>query len=165
MKSGVLLKSKMIGNIDNKILLIVTFILIFSIVSIFVFFLSQPEKKWGKVCFKEYCFDVQLAQNSIDRTKGLMFKKSLKQNEGMLFLFDKEAKYSFWMKNTLIPLDIIWINKDNKIVFISESNQPCRRFFCPLITPVTNAKYVLEVNSGIIQKIGLKLADELSLKY
>ena len=150
---------------DNKILLIVIFVFVFLTAGLFILFTNQSEKKWGRVCFKEYCFNVQLVQNSIERTKGLMFQKSLEQNKGMLFLFNKEAKYSFWMKNTLIPLDIIWINKDNKIVFISESNQPCRRFFCPLITPVTNAKYVLEVNSGIIQKIGLKLADELSLKY
>ena len=150
---------------DSKFFLIFIFILIFFILSLFFFFWIKSEKKWGRVCFKEYCFNVQLAQNNIERTKGLMFKKSLEQSKGMLFLFKKEAKHSFWMKNTLISLDIIWISKDNKVVFISENNQPCKWNDCPSIKPTVDAKYVLELNSGIVQKIGLKLADELILKY
>ncbi|MBI1866362.1 MAG: DUF192 domain-containing protein [Candidatus Staskawiczbacteria bacterium] len=166
---------------NSKILLITIFVLIFFLSALFLFFQNQFGKnglsagplrrsssesnRQGKVCFKEYCFDVKLAQNSAERTKGLMFQKTLEQNKGMLFLFDKEARYSFWMKNTLIPLDIIWIDKDNKVVFISENNQPCKLYICASINPTADAKYVLEVNSGIIQKIGLKLSDELSLAY
>ena len=150
---------------DNKIFLIVISVLIFLISALFLFFINQPEKKWGRVCFKKYCLDVKLAQNSIERTQGLMFQKSLEQNKGMLFLFDKEAKHSFWMKNTLIPLDIIWINENNKVVFISENNQLCSWRYCPLIKPGADAKYVLEVNGGTVQKMGLKLADELNLTY
>ncbi len=149
----------------NKIFLIVLSILIFLISISFLFFINQPEKKWGKVCFKEYCFDVQLAQNGIERTKGLMFQESLEQNKGILFLFDKESKYSFWMKNTFISLDIIWIDKNNNVVFISENNQPCKWYNCPSIKPTTDAKYVLEVNSGIVKKIDLKVGDELNLVY
>lgn len=150
---------------DNKIFLVVIFILIFLISGVFLVFIKQPEKKWGKVCFKEHCFDVQLAQNNVERTKGLMFQKSLEQNKGMLFLFDKEVKHSFWMKNTFISLDIIWINQNNKIVFISENNQPCKWYDCPSIKPIADARYVLEVNSGIVKKIELKIGDELSLIY
>ncbi|OGZ70368.1 MAG: hypothetical protein A2904_00605 [Candidatus Staskawiczbacteria bacterium RIFCSPLOWO2_01_FULL_33_9] len=156
---------------DNKIFLVAIFILIFLISAGFLFFMGAAPKRGesrpvtGRVCFKEYCFDVQLAQNAIDKTKGLMFQKSLEQNRGMLFLFDKEAKYSFWMQNTLIPLDIIWINENKRVVFISESNQPCTWSSCPSITPTADAKYVLELNSGVVQKIGLKLGNELSLIY
>ncbi|MDO8740803.1 MAG: DUF192 domain-containing protein [Candidatus Woesearchaeota archaeon] len=149
---------------DNKVFIII-FVLLFLTFLSFLFFTNQSEKKWGKVCFKEHCFNVQLAKNNIERTKGLMFQKSLEQNQGMLFLFDKEAKYPFWMKNTFIPLDIIWIDKNNKIVFISENNQPCKWYYCPSVNPGVDAKYILEVNSGIVKKIGLKLADELSLTY
>lgn len=164
---------------DNKILLFISkatsspiiaiFILVFSISVLFLFFTNQSEKnglpagRQGVACFKEYCFDVKLAQSGVEITKGLMFQKSLEQNKGMLFLFDKEAKYSFWMKNTLIPLDIIWINKNNKIVSISENNQPCKWYYCSSIKPTADAKYVLEVNSGIVQKVGLKIGDEIVL--
>ena len=153
------------NNMDNKVFLIAIFIFIFLIVGLFTLFINQLEKKWGQACFKEYCFDVQLAQNSIEKTRGLMFQKSLEQNKGMLFLFNKEAKYSFWMKNTLIPLDIIWINEDKRVVFISENNQPCKWNSCPSINPIADAKYVLELNSGVVKKIGLKVADELSFAY
>lgn len=150
---------------DNKVFLVVIFIFIFLILLSFLFLIKQPEKKWGRVCFKEYCFDVQLAQSKVEMTKGLMFQKSLEQNKGMLFLFNKEARHPFWMKNTFVPLDIIWIDKNNKVVFISENNQPCKWYYCSSIIPKADASYVLEVNSGIVQKIGLKLGDELSLTY
>ncbi len=148
---------------DNKVFLVVIFILIFLILLSFLFLIKQPEKKWGRACFKEHCFDVQLSQSKAEMTKGLMFQKFLEQNKGMLFLFDKEAIYPFWMKNTFIPLDIIWIDKNNKVVFISENNQPCKWYYCSSVTPTADAKYVLEVNSGMVQKIGIKLGDELSL--
>ncbi|MBI3631365.1 MAG: DUF192 domain-containing protein [Candidatus Staskawiczbacteria bacterium] len=150
---------------ENKIFLVFISIFIFLILVSFLFLTKQPPKKWGRACFQEYCFDVKLAQNGIEKTKGLMFQKYLEQNKGMLFFFDKESIYPFWMKNTYIPLDIIWMNKNYKVVFISENNQPCKWHNCPLIEPPTDAKYVLEVNSGIVQKIRLKLADELNLTY
>lgn len=167
MKSDVLLRNKngKIENMDNKIFLIAIFVFVFLIAGLFVLFINQPVKKWGRVCFKEYCFDVELAQNSIERTKGLMFRKSLEQNKGMLFIFAKEEKYSFWMKNTLIPLDIIWINKDSKVVFISENTQPCKWYCCSSVKPTADAKYVLEVNSGMVKKMELKVGDELNLTY
>lgn len=150
---------------DNKIFLIAIVVFIFLIVGLFILFINQPARKWGSACFKENCFDVELAQNSIERAKGLMFKKYLDENKGMLFLFNKEAKYSFWMKNTFIPLDIIWLSKDQKVVFISENNQPCKWYYCSSIKPTADAKYVLEVNAGIIKKIDLKIGDELNLLY
>jgi len=149
---------------DNKIILITILVLVFLISGLFFLFINQPTKRWGRVCFKEHCFDVELAQNSTEKTKGLMFRKSLGQNKGMLFLFDKEARYSFWMQNTFIPLDIVWLNKDKKVVFISENNQPCKWYGCPSINPTADASYVLEVNGGIIKEIGLKVGDELNFK-
>ena len=94
-----------------------------------------------------------------------MFRDSLDKNKGMLFIYQAHSKQSFWMKNTLIPLDIIWINKDKKVVFISENAQPCKWYSCYSIKPTAEAKYVLEVNSGVVQKIGLKTEDKLNLTY
>ena len=68
------------------------------------------------------------------------------------------------MKNTLIPLDIIWINANNEVVFISENTIPCEKDFCPSIEPVREAKYVLEINGGLVEKIGLKIGDKLEFK-
>ena len=92
-----------------------------------------------------------------------MYRKELDKNKGMLFIFDKEGIYPFWMKNTLIPLDIIWIDSNDKVVFISQNVQPCKNLICPSIFPTVKAKYVLEVNAGVCQEIGLKVGDELTI--
>ena len=115
-----------------------------------------------KTCYEDNCFNVELADNPEERSGGLMFRQELEENWGMLFLFDEESKYPFWMKNTLIPLDIIWIDDDYKIVFIKENAQPCKENACPNIIPNKKAKYVLEINAGIADKIGLEVGDKLN---
>lgn len=118
----------------------------------------------NQVCYKNYCFDVELAQTPEEMSRGLMFREKLDPEGGMLFIFDREGEYSFWMKDTLIPLDIIWIDGNKKIVFISENTQPCKEEFCPNINPGKNAEYVLELNGGTCQKIGLKAGETLDFK-
>lgn len=75
-----------------------------------------------------------------------MFRESLPEDQGMLFIFDKADFWSFWMRNTLIPLDIIRIDKDNKVVdFISLP--PCKEAQCPSFSPKTQAIQAIELNS------------------
>lgn len=121
-------------------------------------------KKQNQVCFENTCFDVELAKSIEKRNNGLSFRESLDSKKGMLFIFNKQGKHSFWMKNTLIPLDIIWIDENKEIVFISENTQPCRQDSCHIIKPTENAKYVLEINAGLSEKIGLFVGDEIIIK-
>jgi len=122
------------------------------------------KEKPNRVCFKNHCFDVELAKTAAEISRGLMFKENLGQNKGMLFAFEKESEYPFWMKNTLIPLDIIWINENKEVVFISENAQPCfEESPCLSINPDKNAKYILEINGGLAGKIGLKIGDKITL--
>lgn len=140
------------------VILFVIVVIIIAIAAVFFY------KKTATVCFENNCFTIEIADNSATRESGLMYRENLKENKGMLFIFPKEDIYSFWMKNTLIPLDIIWINQNKEIVFISKNNQPCENNLCPLINPNIQAKYVLEINSGLSEKIGLKLGDEAKIK-
>jgi len=117
-------------------------------------------QNYTTVCFKENCFLVEIAKTQAERARGLMFREGLEQNKGMLFVFDREGAYSFWMKNTLIPLDIIWMNGNKEVVFISKDSQPCKENQCPSIIPEEKALYVLEVNAGIAEKIGLLVGDK-----
>lgn len=119
----------------------------------------------GQVCLKHYCFDVELAVTSEQRTHGLKFRRSMDFKKGMLFIFENQEKHGFWMKDTLIALDIIWINQNKEVVFISENAQPCRQNTCPIIKPSQNAKYVLEINGGISREIGLVVGDKISIEY
>lgn len=112
------------------------------------------------ICINGKCFFVEVADSYALREKGLMNRKELDKDSGMFFVFNKYGKYPFWMKNTLIPLDIIWI-KDNKIVFIAENVQPCKTIICPEVNPNTDANYVLEINAGLSKEFGFKIGDEI----
>ncbi|OHA70917.1 MAG: hypothetical protein A3F15_02060 [Candidatus Wildermuthbacteria bacterium RIFCSPHIGHO2_12_FULL_40_12] len=127
--------------------------------------LKDNDQKVGKVCFEENCFQVELAVSDQQRSRGLMLRESLGEDQGMLFVFEKEGNYNFWMKNTFIPLDIIWINGEKKVVFIKESVQSCKDADCPSINPGTEAKYVLELNSGKSKEIGLAVDSQVSIEY
>jgi len=117
----------------------------------------------SRVWFEDHCFYVEVVTTPQERARGLMFREQLDPDKGMLFIFDWEAVYPFWMKNTLIPLDIIWIDRDEEVVFISKDTQPCEQEPCPTINPYKKAKYVLEVCGGTADRIGLEVGDILKL--
>jgi len=147
------------------ILFIVGFAIIIALLVFLIFFStknSSESANQNQVCFKEHCFLVELARNDFERARGLMFRASLAADQGMLFIFDSQGEYPFWMKNTQIPLDIIWIDEDRKVVFISADTSPCLQATCESIDPQKLAKYVLELNGGAAQKIGLEMGDQLS---
>lgn len=130
---------------------------------IFLLFLlgCNSSKPSDKVCFGRECFDVELAITQNEHNKGLMYREHLDKDKGMLFIFEEPGEYNFWMKNTLIPLDIIWIDENKEVIFITKNTQPCKEDPCPSISSDKPAKYVLELNTGIADEIGLKEGDRL----
>jgi len=124
--------------------------------------IADKTKSPSKVCFNTTCINVEIADTPDLRSKGLMFRESLDEDKGMLFIFGSEGYWGFWMKNTIISLDIIWIDKDMKIIHI-QTAQPYKEEFCITYYPQRAAKYVLEVNAGFAGKNNLSLGDEVSL--
>ena len=118
----------------------------------------------NQVCFESNCFIVDVSDNSLERTQGLMFRSSLDENKGMLFIFPESGLYSFWMKNTLIPLDIIWINKNLEVVDIKSDAQPCTTENCNSYSPSSEALYVLEINANLTNKYNINVRDKIELK-
>lgn len=116
----------------------------------------------NEVCFQNHCFSVEIASTLSQRAQGLMFREVLPEENGMLFIFDAPSKESFWMENTLIPLDIIWLDENKEVVFMSKNTQPCVAENCPTITPTALASYALELNAGVADKIGLSIGDKLT---
>jgi len=96
--------------------------------------------------------------------RGLMFRTSLAPDRGMLFVFQQEDKVPFWMFQTLIPLDMIWMDSHRRIVEISADTPPCRtdESQCPSYGGHEPAQFVLELNAGAAAKYRLKIGDELS---
>jgi len=103
----------------------------------------------------------ELAVTDEERQRGLMFREKLLPDQGMLFMFEEEGLYSFWMKNTLISLDMLWINKDRRIVHIARNVPPCKEDPCPSYSPERPGLYVLELAAGAADRLGLKLFDRL----
>ena len=114
-----------------------------------------------KVCFKDKCFKVEIADTPEERSRGLMFRKKLAPDRGLLFVFESEDKHGFWMKNTYFPLDIVWLNRNKEIVFIKNNFQPCKKDNCLVIYPDKKAKYVLELNTGMASNIGLVVGNKI----
>ncbi len=125
---------------------------------------TSNENVIEKVCFSEKCFDVEVADSSAEREQGLMNRESLAENSGMLFVFDSEGKHSFWMKDTLIALDMIWINSDMEVVDVQGAD-PCVTEECEVYTPASEALYVLEINYGVAESLGIAKGSKAELKY
>lgn len=100
----------------------------------------------SQVCFEDNCFQVEVADTDSKRQQWLMYRESLPSQSGMLFVFEYSYPHGFWMKNTLIPLDMIWIDEDQKIVDI-QTAIPCGADPCTSYVPSWNATYVLEINA------------------
>lgn len=110
---------------------------------------------------------VEVPDDRGEFARGLMFRKHLPWNAGMLFTYGDEETRSFWMKNTLIPLDMVFFDSSSKIIDIKENVPPCRQEEgeeeqCPTYPSKGPAQYVLEVNAGFVREKGIKIGDELA---
>lgn len=105
---------------------------------------------------------VETARTPSEQARGLMFRTLLPEDHGMLFIFKRLGKNRFWMKNTLIPLDIIWLDARKRIIHIEYQVPPCKLDPCPDYGPSADSLYVLEVNSGVVHKRGLQIGMALT---
>lgn len=103
---------------------------------------------------------VEIADTEVKRQRGLMFRDRMAPADGMIFIFDEKGVYPFWMKNTLIALDIIWVDDTFTVVSIVTA-VPCKTDPCPTYTPKAAASYVIEVVAGFASSHGLKEGDAL----
>ncbi len=102
--------------------------------------------------------DLEIAEGEYETQTGLMYRKSMLANRGMLFIFPNEQRRSFYMKNTEFGLDIIYLNSKNEVVSIQKNAQPLNQTSLPSEAPAT---YVLEVNAGLSDQWGLEAGDVL----
>jgi uncharacterized membrane protein (UPF0127 family) len=129
---------------------------------------SQTSSQLHKTTIGDQTFYLQYATTPPQITQGLMYVEQMPSNQGMLFLFESEAPRSFWMKNTLIPLDIIFLNQNQEILNIAKQVPPCKtvdptQLNCPTYQSLGEAKYVLELNGGISDKLNIELGTKLNL--
>jgi len=119
---------------------------------IILVYASQPSSETIRVSIGEHTVDVEIAQTDLERARGLMFRQSMPDDRGMLFVFEDSATRSFWMKNTFIPLSIAYLGTDKRIINIHDmtpnNSEKTYRSTAPAI-------YALEVNVGWFSKRGI----------
>ena len=94
-------------------------------------------------------YKVELVRTPEEQAQGLMFRESLPERTGMLFLFGEPAPHRFWMKNTMFPLDMIWMDETGRVLFVSANTPPCKADPCPDYGPEVPVSTVLEIAGGM----------------
>jgi uncharacterized protein len=107
-------------------------------------------------------FTVEVADDDAERARGLMFRDAMDDSSGMLFLHDREEPLAYWMKNTRIPLDILYFDSARRLVAQQRDVPPCAAGDgCPSYPSRKPARYVLELNAGQAARLGLQDGEEL----
>ena len=130
-------------------------------------FPAAPPEGFGRVSFRgqsgEATLLVEVADTPQEQMTGLMNREELPPGEGMLFVFGEDSGRSFWMKNTLIPLDMIFINSSLDIVSIQRDVPPCTESPCPVYRSGLPAMYVVEANAGFSEENGIRPGQKVSI--
>lgn len=124
------------------------------------FFVGQDAQR---MCFKKACFKVEIAATEETRREGLMYRKYLAPDQGMLFVFDQLGEYAFWMKNTRLSLDMIWLDEDRRVVHMEQNVPVCVSDPCTVYSPLISAQYVLELPAGTVVRQKITLGDVLQM--
>ncbi len=108
-------------------------------------------------------YGVEIADTEPAREHGLMDRTKMAADHGMLFEFQDEIPRAFWMKNTKIPLDMLFFNGDRRLLSVQHDVQPCTADPCPAYSSGAPARYVLELNAGEARRIGAAPGDEMQI--
>ena len=138
---------------------------IFNLILLLIVVIIKPSQSQNlnylKTCVNKKCFDTRIADNPFTRNRGLKGETQLPEDEGMLFLFPHNGKPGFWMKGTKIPLDILFINEEDIIVYTVKNAQPCEGDDCPIYKPTRDSSKVLEINGGLSKKFNINVGQEV----
>lgn len=116
------------------------------------------------VTLRDQTFTVEIADDDTERARGLMYREQMTPDVGMLFLFERQEPQAFWMKNTKIPLDILYFDQSWTLVGWSLDTPPCSLGDrCPSYPSQAPARYVLELNAGTATRIGAQFGDKLTV--
>lgn len=119
------------------------------------------DKPWAEVNGRR--FSIEVADTDELRERGLMFRRDMAADRGMLFIHDESGPIAYWMKNTYIPLDILYFDERKKLVSAQLDVPPCgEQAQCPIYPSAGPAKYVLEINAGLAGQLKLKPGDALT---
>jgi uncharacterized membrane protein (UPF0127 family) len=109
-------------------------------------------------------YSLEVVRTPEEQAQGLMFRESLSEKTGMLFPFTDNGVHRFWMKNTMIPLDMVWMDAQGRVLFVSADTPPCKADPCPSYGPIVPAASVLEIAGGMAAKEKISVGAVLQFK-
>ena len=115
-------------------------------------------------CFSDYCLSLEIADSQEKRELWLMFREQLNEWSGMIFVFTWEDYHWMWMRNMVIPLDIIWVDKNYEVVKIVSAN-PCEKEICDIYKPNVKNLFVIEIGSWVAKNLWLKQWDKIEILW
>jgi uncharacterized membrane protein (UPF0127 family) len=124
---------------------------------------APAEASVPTVSLQGHRFTVEIADTTAEREHGLMDRTAMPPDHGMLFVFADAEPRTFWMKDTLIPLDILFFDSAHRLVTILQNVPPCKTNPCPTYPSTAPARYVLELNAGTAARIGARKGDVLEV--
>ncbi|PIS21106.1 hypothetical protein COT52_00560 [candidate division WWE3 bacterium CG08_land_8_20_14_0_20_43_13] len=162
--------------ITNKAIVTITVIFTAALLTMETanFFKTKKDRPAGISCvdtatFKDHTFCLELATIRDDQAKGLSGRSSITETEGMLFGYPTEDYYSFWMKDMLVPIDMLWLDSNGVVVNLETNVQPPKAGTADselqVYRPNQKARYVLEIKAGMANKIGLSLGEKIELRF
>lgn len=138
---------------------LLTIIVIITVIAIINFFLSKPSLETINIDIGNQSFSLEIAKTLAQKSGGLSKRKTLCDTCGMIFVYQKEWIYPFWMKDTLVPLDIIWVNKDYIVVDIIQGKPNDLK----ILKPKDISQYIIELNANMAQNLNLKIGDKIKI--
>lgn len=146
----------------NFFIIISSCIVVWAFLAVFLNYKDKDTYYWN-VTLGGMKIKAEVALSPKDQEKGLSGRNGLKEDEGMLFVFNDPGKYDFWMKDMKFPIDIIWISEDKKIIDITKNILP--ESYPAVFKPASSARYVLEVNAGFSDTSEIKIGDYAEFEF
>ena len=146
----------------KKRIIVVALLIVVLAVSLSYGYYWYEQPRPTRIMFAGMILTVDLATTPQEQQMGLSGRVSMPADRGMLFVFNQEGQWSFWMHEMNFPLDIIWFNANRQVVFIEQDLPPCTPQACLIFTPPVNAMYVLEVNAGFVKANGVSVGESFA---
>lgn len=121
-------------------------------------------EKRNQACYKDHCYTIELAVTIEEKQKGLQRRDFLPKNSGMLFVLDDRSVPRFWMKDTFIPLDMVWLDYSGRILGVEHAVSPCEKDPCRTYSPSKPAAYMLEINAGEASRLDMRAGDRIDIR-
>lgn len=142
---------------NNLVLFVVTLVFLTSFIFLGMSKSAPEPVTSGQIRLGEALFNLEIADSDAERVRGLSYRERLPEDNALLFVFDNEERHGIWMKDMYFSIDIVWLDKDKRVIHTEENISP--ETFPKVFKPASSSLYVIELNSGTVKEKNIKVGD------